>query len=62
MRQNMSNGERMLSIIGGLAFAGLGMSSKLRGSMCGKALAFMGVKAAVLGIAGYNPLLDFIDQ
>ncbi|MTI81785.1 MAG: hypothetical protein FH758_13085 [Firmicutes bacterium] len=62
MRQNMSDSERMLSVIGGLAFTGLGMSEKLRDSSYGKVMAIMGIKSAVLGIAGYNPLFKFINE
>ncbi|MBO8137755.1 MAG: hypothetical protein H0Z40_06430 [Desulfotomaculum sp.] len=62
MRQNMNDGERMLSVIGGLAFAGLGMSGRLRDSLYGKALAAMGIKSAVFGMVGYNPLLDLFNE
>jgi hypothetical protein len=62
MRQNMNNGERLLSIVGGLAFTGLGMSDKMRGTLWGKAVTAMGVKNTIVGLVGYNPMYEFIDE
>ncbi|WP_031515779.1 DUF2892 domain-containing protein [Desulfofalx alkaliphila] len=62
MRRNMTGGERMLSIIGGLAFTGLGMSERLRNSTMGKTMTVLGAKTTVVGIIGYDPLLDLLDN
>ncbi|MEG6617588.1 hypothetical protein V6C27_14405 [Peptococcaceae bacterium 1198_IL3148] len=62
MRQNLNNGERLLSIVGGLAFTGLGMSDKMRGTFCGKAIAAIGIKNTLVGLVGYNPLLKNNDE
>lgn len=62
MRQNMTNGERMLSIIGGLAFTSLGFSNRWRGTFFGNVTAVVGVKNTLAGLMGYNPLLGMNDK
>ena len=57
MRRNMTDGQRMLSVLGGIAFVSLGMSDRIRSTFVGKALAIMGAKNAVVGLIGYNPLI-----
>ncbi|CCO06974.1 hypothetical protein [Desulforamulus hydrothermalis] len=62
MRQNLNPAERWLSVVGGLAFAGLGRSESLRHSLLGKCMTFLGVKTAAVGIIGYEPLLELTGQ
>jgi len=62
MRQNMNSTERMLSVVGGLAFTGLGRSGKLRNSLLGKGMTLFGLKSAAVGIIGYDPVLDWLGQ
>lgn len=62
MRQNMNSTERLLSIVGGLAFTGLGRSDKFRNSLVGKGMALIGIKSAAVGVIGYDPLIDWLNQ
>lgn len=58
----MTSGERMLSVVGGLAFAGLGMSERMRHSTLGKTMAILGAKTALVGVVGYDPMMDLVDE
>ncbi len=60
MRQNMNEGQRLLSIFGGLAFIGLGMSKS--NTFMGKVCAIIGAKTALVGLIGYDPLLELADE
>lgn len=52
----------MLSIIGGLAFTGLGLSNRWRGTFFGNITTVVGVKGTLVGLLGYNPLLDMNEK
>ncbi|SHE85775.1 DUF2892 domain-containing protein [Desulforamulus putei] len=62
MRQNMNSTERWLSVVGGLAFAGLGRSENFRNSILGKGMTLLGVKTAAVGMIGYDPVIDWLGQ
>ncbi|AEG59841.1 YgaP-like transmembrane domain [Desulforamulus ruminis] len=62
MRHNMNSTERWLSVVGGLAFTGLGRSGRLKNSLMGKGMALLGLKTAVTGVLGYDPIMDWMDQ
>ncbi|MCL4440272.1 hypothetical protein P378_04820 [Desulforamulus profundi] len=62
MRQNMNFTERLLSVVGGLAFTGLGRSENFRKSMLGKGMALLGLKTTAVGIIGYDPVIDWLGQ
>lgn len=60
MRQNMNSTERVLSVVGGLAFTGLGRSSSFKKSLLGKGMTVLGIKTTAVGVLGYDPLLDWL--
>lgn len=62
MRQNMNSTERWLSVVGGLAFTGLGRSEKLKHSLIGKGMTLLGLKTATVGMLGYDPMMKLLDQ
>ncbi|MEG6523530.1 hypothetical protein [Desulfotomaculum sp. 1211_IL3151] len=62
MRRNMNTNERLLSVVGGIAFLGLGRSENYRKSLLGKGMTVMGIKTATVGMLGYNPLIDWLEQ
>lgn len=62
MRQNMNSTERILSVVGGIAFTGLGRSSKFKKSMMGKGMALLGLKSAAVGVLGYDPVIDWLNK
>ncbi|MCL5290665.1 MAG: hypothetical protein ACOY35_03700 [Bacillota bacterium] len=62
MRQNMNSTERWLSVVGGLAFTGLGRSENFRNSMLGKGMTLLGLKTAAVGMIGYDPVIDWLGQ
>ncbi|GAB6180465.1 hypothetical protein JCM14036_17840 [Desulfotomaculum defluvii] len=62
MRRNMNANERLLSIVGGIAFTGLGRSENYRNSFLGKTMSVMGIKNVAVGVLGYNPLIDWLGQ
>ncbi|AQS59553.1 hypothetical protein [Desulforamulus ferrireducens] len=62
MRQNMNSTERLLSVIGGLAFTGLGRSESIKNSYLGKGMTLLGLKTTAVGLLGYNPLIDWVNS
>lgn len=62
MRKNMNSTERLLSVVGGLAFTGLGRSENFRKSLLGKGITLFGLKSTAIGMIGYNPVLDWLDD
>ncbi|AEF94426.1 hypothetical protein Desca_1573 [Desulfotomaculum nigrificans CO-1-SRB] len=62
MRQNMNSTERLLSVVGGIAFTGLGRSSKFKNSILGKGMTLLGLKTAAVGIIGYDPVIDWLNK
>ncbi|RYD02037.1 hypothetical protein N752_26665 [Desulforamulus aquiferis] len=42
MRQNMNSTERILSVVGGIAFTGLGRSDSFKKSLMGKGMTYWG--------------------
>lgn len=61
MRQNMNSTERLLSVIGGLAFTGLGRSQSIKSSILGKGMTLLGLKTTAVGMIGYDPLIDWLN-
>ncbi|SHK12410.1 YgaP family membrane protein [Desulforamulus aeronauticus] len=61
MRQNMNSTERLLSVVGGLAFIGLGRSQNFKGSLFGKGMTLLGLKSTAVGVIGYDPVIDWLN-
>lgn len=62
MRRNMNTNERLLSVMGGIAFLGLGRSENYHKSLLGKGMTVLGIKTTAVGVLGYNPLIDWLGQ
>lgn len=60
MRQNMNSTERLLSVVGGIAFAGLGRSDNFKNTFMGKGMTLLGLKTTAVGMIGYDPLIDWL--
>ncbi|WP_041274602.1 hypothetical protein [Desulforamulus reducens] len=62
MRRNINSTERLLNVLGGIAFTGLGRSENYRKSWLGKSMTLLGIKSTAVGVLGYNPLIDWLEQ
>lgn len=62
MRRNMNSTERVLSVVGGIAFTSLGRSENIRNSLMGKGMALLGLKSAAVGLIGYDPMIDWLNK